>query len=195
MAAPARATRPGGRAARIRSVVHDAVVAELCEHGFDALTVDGVAGRAGVHRTTVYRRWRDVGGLLSDVLDEATGAAWEAPDTGAFETDLVAINHELHAALSGGSPVALALIAASFRSDEAAMALRAFWTDRVERSAAVVRRAAERGEIAAGVDPRQVVLAATGPLFYGIVLMREEMAAPTAADYARITARAFRRDI
>lgn len=55
-AAPAR--RPGGRTARTRAQVHDAVVAQLMEHGYDELTVDAVAARAGVHRTTVYRRWR-----------------------------------------------------------------------------------------------------------------------------------------
>ena len=50
----------------------DAVVAELAEHGYDGLTTDAVAARAGVHRTTVYRRWGDVGGLLADVLDAAS---------------------------------------------------------------------------------------------------------------------------
>ncbi|WP_348529505.1 helix-turn-helix domain-containing protein, partial [Nocardia brasiliensis] len=53
--------------ARIRRGV-DAVRAELTEHGYDALTVDTVAARAGVHRTTVYRRWRDVAGLITDVF-------------------------------------------------------------------------------------------------------------------------------
>ncbi|WP_280305829.1 TetR/AcrR family transcriptional regulator [Nocardia neocaledoniensis] len=52
--------RPGGRTARNRALVLDAVLAELTEHGYDALTVDAVAARAGVHRATVYRRWRDV---------------------------------------------------------------------------------------------------------------------------------------
>ncbi|MGF0114903.1 TetR family transcriptional regulator [Promicromonospora sp. Marseille-Q5078] len=41
--------------------------AELAERGHEGLTVDGVATRAGVHRATVYRRWRDVGGLIVDV--------------------------------------------------------------------------------------------------------------------------------
>lgn len=63
------ARRPGGRSARIRAQVLEAVRELLVEQGFDALSVDAVAERAAVHRTTVYRRWRDVGGLLADVLD------------------------------------------------------------------------------------------------------------------------------
>lgn len=49
--------RPGGRSARIRTQMLDAVRAELGEHGYDGLSMDAVAARAGVHRTTVYRRW------------------------------------------------------------------------------------------------------------------------------------------
>lgn len=63
--------RPGGRTARIRAQVLDAVRAELTEGGHEGLTMEGVATRAGVHRATVYRRWRDVGGLLVDVIDAA----------------------------------------------------------------------------------------------------------------------------
>jgi AcrR family transcriptional regulator len=184
-----RATRPGGRSTRVRAAVHEAVVAELVERGFDELTVDRVAERAGVHRTTVYRRWRDVGGLLTDLVDVARDTAWTPPDTGSLQGDLIAVNHELHAALIGGSPITLALIAASFRSPAAATALHEFWTDRVHRCAPVVHRAAQRGEIPVDTDPHQVALSATGPLFYGIVLMREPISAAESAEYARITAR------
>ncbi|MFE7396817.1 TetR/AcrR family transcriptional regulator, partial [Streptomyces sp. NPDC057557] len=61
---PPTRRRPGGRTARIRKQVLDAVLSELGEHGYDGLTTDTVAARAGVHRTTVYRRWGDVGGFV-----------------------------------------------------------------------------------------------------------------------------------
>src|SRR3954449_2137582 len=86
--------RPGGRTARIRAQVLDAVRAELGEHGYDGLSMDAVATRAGVHRTTVYRRWGDVGGLLADVLDAASDDDWQPPDTGSLEGDLEALNQE-----------------------------------------------------------------------------------------------------
>ncbi|ABP54518.1 hypothetical protein Strop_2066 [Salinispora tropica CNB-440] len=41
--------------------------------------MDAVADRSGVHRTTVYRRGRDVGGLLADVLASATSDDWSRP--------------------------------------------------------------------------------------------------------------------
>ncbi|NGO70114.1 TetR/AcrR family transcriptional regulator, partial [Streptomyces boncukensis] len=166
---PAR--RPGGRTARVRAQVLSAVGEQLVEHGYDALTVDAVATRAGVHRTTVYRRWRDVGGLLADVLDAGADDAWEPPDTGTLEGDLRALNGEVYAALTARPSVTAALIAASFRSAEAAAALRRFWEDRYARCAAVVERAAGRGEVPEGTAARPVLVAATAPLFHELLLL------------------------
>ncbi|MFI6210036.1 TetR/AcrR family transcriptional regulator [Streptomyces sp. NPDC051041] len=166
---PAR--RPGGRTARIRAQVLRAVREQLVERGYDGLTVDAVAERAGVHRTTVYRRWRDVGGLLADVLDAAGDDGWRPPDTGTLEGDLMAVNAEVEAALAA-EPVTAALIAASFRSPEAAAALRRFWEDRYARCAVVVERAVERGECPGGTCARRVLIAATAPVYQQMVLIR-----------------------
>lgn len=164
--------RPGGRTSRIRAQVLEAVREHLVQGGFDALTVDGVAARAGVHRTTVYRRWRDVGGLLADVLDAASDDDWAPEDTGSLAGDLSALNREVLAALTAEPPVTTALIAASFRSAEAALALRRFWEDRYARCEVVVQRAIGRGEVPARTDARQVLVAATAPLYHQLVLLR-----------------------
>ncbi|WP_018252901.1 TetR/AcrR family transcriptional regulator [Salinispora mooreana] len=150
----------------------DAVRAQLVDGGFDLLTMEAVADRSGVHRTTVYRRWRDVGGLLADVLADATGDDWSPPQTGSLETDLAAVNREIHAALTADPPISTALIAASFRSPQAAEALRTFWADRHARCATIVRRAIDRGEVPADTDPRAVIIAATAPLYHTLVLLR-----------------------
>jgi AcrR family transcriptional regulator len=186
-----RARRPGGRSATVRRRVLDAALAQLVQHGYDSLSIDVVAERSGVHRTTVYRRWRDVGGLLADVLNEAADDAWLPPDTGTLEGDLVAVNREVCTALTD-EPVTVALIAASFRSGQAAEALRAFWTERYDRCAGLVRRAVERGEIPAGTDAYRLLIAATAPLYHELVLLRSaadaslpEIAARGAATAAR----------
>ncbi|MEU4692414.1 TetR/AcrR family transcriptional regulator [Actinoplanes sp. NPDC023714] len=183
-----REKRPGGRTARNRSLVLDAVAAILLEQGFDALTVDAVAERSGVHRTTVYRRWRDVGGLLADSFDAAREDAWEPPDTGSLVDDLIAINRQVVAAFAEQPSVTQALIAASFRSAAAERALREFWEDRFARCGIVVTRAAERGEIRAGADARAVIVAACAPVFYELALMRGPAGADIAERYARMAA-------
>ncbi|WP_051901826.1 TetR/AcrR family transcriptional regulator [Streptomyces xanthophaeus] len=165
--------RAGGRSARVRAQVLEAVSALLLEAGYDGLTVDAVAERAGVHRTTVYRRWGDVGRLLADVLDAASDDTWSPPDTGSLENDLTALNQEVYEALAGGGPnVTTALIAAGFRSAEAAAALSRFWEDRYARCAVVVTRAAARGELPGPADSRALLVAATAPLYHELLLLR-----------------------
>jgi AcrR family transcriptional regulator len=182
--------RRGGRSAQVRRHVLDAVTAQLVEHGYDALNMDSVADRAGVHRTTVYRRWRDVGGLLADVLAEATDDGWRPPDTGSLVGDLIAVNREIYAALTADPPITVALIAASFRSARAADALRSFWADRYERCSVIVQRAVERGEMAGSTDPRRLLVAATAPLYHEVVLLRTTPGSHLAEQAARDAATA-----
>ncbi|MGZ0149991.1 TetR/AcrR family transcriptional regulator [Kribbella sp. WER1] len=186
-----RATRPGGRTARVRADVLAAVEAELAEHGYDGLTIDAVAVRSGVHRTTLYRRWKTVPGLLVDLLEAGADDAWTPADTGSLEGDLIAVNREIHAALTARPSVTQAVIAASFRTPEAAEALTRFWKDRYARTALLVRRAVERGEIEAGVDAHQLLLTATAPLYHQLVLLRQPMSRAKADHHARTAAKAF----
>jgi AcrR family transcriptional regulator len=193
--AAAERARPGGRTARVRANVMAAVQAELAEHGRDGLTIDGVAARSGVHRTTVYRRWRTVDGLLVDLLTMGVDDTWLPVDTGSLETDLVELNRELHASLAITPSLTVAVIAASFRTSEAATALHDFWKDRYERSAIVVTRATERGEIPARTDAHRVLMAATSPLFHQLVLLRQDLSIADAERYARDTAEAAKAGI
>ncbi|MFI7286153.1 TetR/AcrR family transcriptional regulator [Streptomyces anulatus] len=174
---PARAAtppdrRPGGRTARVRAQVLDAVRAELGEHGYEGLTMEGVAARAGVHRTTVYRRWQDVGGLLADVLDAAGEDAWEPTDTGSLRGDLTALNEEIQESLVVQPSIPQALMAASFRSARAADAQRRLWDDRYARCEIIVERAVGRGELPPHTDARSLLIASTAPLYHQLVLLR-----------------------
>ena len=60
--------RPGGRSARVRTAVHDAVLDLVAKNPWDPLTVALVAERSGVHQATIYRRWETLAGLLNDVV-------------------------------------------------------------------------------------------------------------------------------
>lgn len=171
MTSPEPRRRPGGRSARVRRQVLDAVLAELAEHGYDGLTVEAVAARAGVHRVTVHRRWGDIGGLLADVLDAAGDDDWQPPDTGSLEADLTALNQEIHDAMAAEPSIMAALIAASFRSEKAELAQRRLWEDRYRRCETIVSRAVDRGELPSRTDPRRLLIAATAPLYHQLVLL------------------------
>jgi AcrR family transcriptional regulator len=81
-------TRPGGRSARIRAAVHRAVEELLAEEPSEALTIPLVAARAGVHPTTLYRRWGSVAELTADVASSRFSGDIVVPDTGTLRSDL-----------------------------------------------------------------------------------------------------------
>ncbi|MFI7387247.1 TetR/AcrR family transcriptional regulator [Streptomyces sp. NPDC049813] len=167
--------RPGGRTARVRAQVLDAVRAELAEGGYEALTLERVAARAGVHRATVYRRWRDVGGLLVDVIAAAGEMDWRPPDTGSLRGDLTALNQEIQESLVVRPSFATALLAASFHSEQAARAQTALWADRYVQCEVLVERARERGELPGlRTDARSLLVAATAPVYHQLVLLRAD---------------------
>ncbi|MFI9052327.1 TetR/AcrR family transcriptional regulator C-terminal ligand-binding domain-containing protein [Streptomyces sp. NPDC053427] len=180
--------RPGGRTARTRAAVRDAVLAGLTEHGYPGLTVEYVAEHSGVHKTTLYRRWGDVEGLVADALDLAGEDSWAPPDTGSLEGDLRALAREVVESFTDPAVAASgsALIAAGFQSQRAAEALRAYYTERFRRCGTVVERAIARGELpppadtgsqaaapAATMDSGALVRAVTAPLFLRLFITRE----------------------
>ncbi|MGW7575024.1 TetR/AcrR family transcriptional regulator C-terminal ligand-binding domain-containing protein [Streptomyces sp. NPDC054765] len=146
--------RPGGRTARTRAAVRDAVLAGLTEHGYPGLTVEYVAEHSGVHKTTLYRRWKDVEGLVVDALDLAGEDSWTPPDTGSLEGDLRALAREVVASFTDPAVAATgsAMIAAAFQSQRAAVALRDYYTERFARCEVLVERAVGRGELPADPD-------------------------------------------
>ncbi|OLF16883.1 TetR/AcrR family transcriptional regulator [Actinophytocola xanthii] len=178
--------RPGGRTARTRAAVRDATLAELAAHGYRGLTVDGVAERSGVHRTTVYRRWGGVDGLVVDALDLAGEDGWQPPDTGGFAGDCRALAAEVHRSFADPAQGAAsaAVVAASFQSPRAAEALRGFYADRNARSEVIVSRAVDRGELPAGTDAAAVVRAVVAPLFHRLFITREPLDAGVAEQAA-----------
>ncbi len=167
--------RPGGRTARTREAVRAATLAELAEKGFDGLTVEGVAARSGVHKTTIYRRWRNRAGLAADALDLAGGEPWPVPDTGTLSADLRELARLVATAFADPElgPVSRAFISAAIQEPTAAQALHAFFTARHQQASVVVVRAIERGELPSCTDAVEVVRTAVAPIYYRLFISGE----------------------
>ncbi|MGY0057890.1 TetR/AcrR family transcriptional regulator [Streptomyces sp. LZ34] len=186
--------RPGGRTARTRAAVRDAVLTGLTEHGYPGLTVEYVAEHSGVHKTTLYRRWGGVEELLADALDLAGEDTWTPPDTGGLDGDLRALAREVTDTFTDASAAAAptAFIAAAFQSERAAAALHDFYAERFSRCASVVVRAVDRGEAPAGTDAGAVVRAVSAPLFFRVFITREPIDQALADQCAAAVAAAVR---
>ncbi|MFG1702928.1 TetR/AcrR family transcriptional regulator [Nonomuraea sp. M3C6] len=167
--------RPGGRTARVRAAVLETTQDELVEHGFHGLTMDQVAARAGVGKTTVYRRWGSTAGLVVDLMTELANQSSPHTDTGTIEGDLRANALSVLGAISDGRLGATfqAVIAAATCDEQAAHALRSFYLRRIEEWANVVDLAVKRGELPEGTDGAEVIRAISAPLYYRLVVTRE----------------------
>jgi AcrR family transcriptional regulator len=87
----ARPLRSAPRGAPVvRAVIH-ATFEELAEVGYGALTIDDVARRAGVNKTTVYRRWPTKEDLVTTALLALPDEYFAMPNTGTIRGDLYEI--------------------------------------------------------------------------------------------------------
>ncbi len=65
----------------MREAVLAATAAELSERGFAAMTIEDIATRSGVHKTTIYRRWSTLSQLVADAAVEVSATTVPIPDT------------------------------------------------------------------------------------------------------------------
>ena len=187
--------RPGGRTARTREAVFGATLAELASRGYERMSVEGIALRAGVHKTTVYRRWGTKERLLAEALREAAQSRIEVPDTGDIGDDLRALAHTIQATLSSreGMATVRALISGAQVSAEVELIARRFWATRLAQVGPVVERAVERWQLPRGTSATGVFEHMAAPLYYRLLIMGEapsEAAADRAAAAALAAARA-----
>lgn len=163
--------RTGGRSARVRDAVLAAVLDELSANGYAALSVEALASRAGVNKTTIYRRWPTLDDLLVDALITWSHDAIPAPDTGSIETDLLALGRTLADQLNGGigQQIVAVVLTAGPRSAPLREATRRYFDHQAERATALVTRAIDLGELPENTDTNALLNTFRAPLFYRMV--------------------------
>ncbi|MCT9076981.1 TetR/AcrR family transcriptional regulator [Streptomyces fulvoviolaceus] len=171
MSAEPGTVRPGGRTARVRAAVLEAAGDVLAEQGFAHLDLADVARRAEVGKTTVYRRWGSVTGLVADLLADMAEQSLPREETGSAPGDLRANALLVQRTLADPRQGALfrAVIAAATCDERTAEALRRFYDVRVAEWAPCVEQAVQRGELPPGTDAKEVVRAVSAPLYYALL--------------------------
>jgi AcrR family transcriptional regulator len=149
----------------------DATISLLAEGGYDALTMEKVAARAGVGKATVYRRWGSKVELAVDAL-RSSMAEVEVHSSGSLRDDLIGYVSGMITWLRESTGRVMAGLSAEIQHNrELAEALR---TNLVAPRRAVMRAAlcdAEaRGDIRAGTDLELVLDLLAGPLFLRLLI-------------------------
>jgi AcrR family transcriptional regulator len=172
-----------------------ATLAELAEIGYPELSVENVAQRAGVHKTTIYRRWRDREALVIDAVAENVITEVPVPDTGSIEGDMRALARGLVRWLH--SPIGKGVLATMCPGAACALEVeegrREFYRIRFGQVVPVIERAISRGELPADTDPTEVIKTMAAPIYFRMLVLPEpvdDAVADRAVDIALAAARA-----
>ncbi len=164
------------RVRRSKEVVLGATFELLTESGLGGVSVDEVARRSGVAKTTIYRHWATRSALILDACSRIS-AEQEAPATGSFESDVTALLTGLATLLATArwSSVVPSMIDAAERDPDLAHIHSRIQRGHTAPLQAVIARAVRNGDIPASTDPSDMIAALVGPLFYRRWFSREPL--------------------
>jgi AcrR family transcriptional regulator len=190
--------RPGGRTAAVRTSVLRATGDMLVESGLQGLELTAVAERAGVGKSTVYRRWASVPALVADLLCDMAAQSLPRSNTGSLRGDLRANAALVRRTLSDSRQGRLfkAVIAAATYDHRTADALSSFYDRRVAEWSSCITDAVGRGEAPVGTDAAAAIRQVSAPLYYQFLTSTRPLTAKDAeraveAAIAAITAGVF----
>ena len=165
-------TKPGARRSTPR---RDLIV----DNGVVNLTIEDVAARSGVAKTTIYRHWPERTALIVD----AVNAMFEhlgTPDTGSLRGDLEAFfGAVMQTDLSGNvGQIMPSIIDAADRDPEMAYLLERIGSERERVCRTIIERALERGEIrpeVADLDLEALIGVIVGPIVFQKIVRRRKL--------------------
>lgn len=156
----------------------------LAEVGFNAMSMDAIAARAGVGKTTIYRRYSGKAELVADAI-ESIREAIVIPDTGSLWSDIDdLIENAARITLNPLGRQAVAMIISSAGSN--AEFAQIYWTKylqpRRQAFAVVLERAKARKEVQVDLDPGLVFDTMSGIMLYALIF---ESTSESWTDYIR----------
>ncbi|WP_328888765.1 TetR/AcrR family transcriptional regulator [Streptomyces sp. NBC_00316] len=162
----------------VTDAIRSAVFEELAAVGFARMSIEGIARRAGVGKTAVYRRWKSKLALVLDLVSAVAVQGMPAPATGSLHGDVRAVLQLAAYALRHpvASQVIPDLMVEAARNPEIADAIKAALLDPQQGIAAVVvRDAVARGELPEDSDPDRALDLIVGPLYWRLAVVRGEL--------------------
>lgn len=163
----AAATVLDPRIARSRTKVLNATLEELRELGYDGLTVEGVAARSGVAKSTIYRHFEDKADLAVEALSGLKVHDPHQPSSGNLAGDLVAMLTTLAAGFTDPwAQLITVLIDAGTRHPDVDRRRQVMIENRRAHALGILQSAVDRGDLSADVDLDLGVDIVVGWLFY-----------------------------
>jgi len=166
--------RPGGRSTRVQVAVFEATFQLLEERGYELLSMATIAERAGVHETSLYRRWKTKEQLVLDAVNRRVAQDIPVPDTGDLRSDLIAMVQSLRLFLQSTLGQALLQTAvATLHLPELCAIRQEHWRQRRARLQILFDRAIARGEFSPQVDCQLLLETLSGIVYMRLFVVNE----------------------
>lgn len=168
MGALSRTADEDPRVGHSRTVVRRAVLEELAEVGYGALTIEAVARRAGVGKSTIYRHWQDRVDLIADAFEHAHEQMVPNVDTGTARERVTRLVSHVAEVLTDSlfSRCVPALIEGAERDARLRDFHHRYAAVRRGELATVIAEGVERGEFPSRADPESAAMTMLGSMFY-----------------------------
>ncbi len=143
----------------------------LAEVGFDVMSIDAIAARAGVGKTTIYRRYASKSELVADAI-ESIREEIVIPDTGNLQSDMDELIHnaaQITLSPLGRQTVAMIISSASSNAQFAQIYWTKYLQPRRQTFAIVLGQAKARNEIPLDLDSDLVFDTMSGIMLYASI--------------------------
>lgn len=156
-----------------RSIL-EATLDLFLEDGFDAMSIESVAERAGVGKSTIYRRWQSKEELVIATIDNLYEGV-EVPDTGDVRADLARVVKHMHGlVLHTKAGQALPRMAGEVgRGTPLGLAyMKNVMAPRLRAAGEALKRAKDRGDLREDLDVGIAVASIIGPMMFLVLTGR-----------------------
>jgi AcrR family transcriptional regulator len=166
--------KPGRpRSAQAHKAILDATLELLAQEGFQGLSIEDIAARAGVGKTTIYRRWSSKDELVIDAIHEIQ-VDLATVDTGNFRNDLVILFKAAYQGLMTHPllPQLVLRLISEFQvnTEIFQVFLTQLLIPRIQRFMYMVEQAQARGEIRRDIDWTLALELIAGPIFFHLLI-------------------------
>ncbi|TYQ25877.1 TetR/AcrR family transcriptional regulator [Pseudanabaena sp. UWO311] len=159
------------RSDKSHQAILQSALALLAEVGFDAISIEAIASRAGVGKTTIYRRYSGKAELIADAIENIREEVL-IPDTGKLESDIdTLIEKAAQISLNplGRQAVSMIISSASSNPEFAQIYWSKYLQPRREAFDIVIERAKSRNEVSQDLDSGLVFDTMSGIMLYALI--------------------------
>jgi TetR/AcrR family transcriptional regulator, regulator of autoinduction and epiphytic fitness len=176
------------RVERSRMLILEAAVDELASVGYGGVTIESVAARAGVGKSTIYRHWPDKLALIADAFETFhVQMVPDLADRSARESVELLLRHVAEVVVdSTFSRCIPALIEGAERDPRVREFHHSYSAERRQALIDLIARGTEQGEFRDGLDPELATTALLGVLFYRRLMTAEPLDPDSAGEVVEL---------